>query len=47
VIRAVAPRLFSLVGYRTRAHDVARETAPPIAAAMREDGVTLALVVPV
>lgn len=44
---ALAPRTFSLVGYRTRAHEVAQETATTIAAAMAGDGVTLALVVPV
>jgi hypothetical protein len=44
---ALAPRVFSLVGYRTRAHDVAMVTAPAIAQAMVADGVTLALVVPV
>ncbi len=43
----LAPRVWSLVGYRTRAHDVAQETATAIAAAMAEDGVSLALVVPV
>lgn len=47
VLGGLAPRLQSIVGYRTRAHDVAAETAPAIAAAMAEDGVTLALVVPV
>jgi hypothetical protein len=44
---ALAPRIFSLVGYRTRADEVAQETATAIAAAMAEDGVTLGLVVPV
>lgn len=44
---ALASRVFSLVGYRTRAHDVAMVTAPAIAEAMAADGVTLALVVPV
>jgi D-proline reductase (dithiol) PrdB len=43
----VAPRLFSVVGYRTRAHDVAEQTATAIAAAMAEDGVTFGLIVPV
>lgn len=43
----LAPRVFSIVGYRTRAHDVAQETATRIAAGMAEDGVSLALVVPV
>ncbi|OGB92720.1 MAG: hypothetical protein A2Z31_01100 [candidate division NC10 bacterium RBG_16_65_8] len=46
-IGAIAPRLFSVVGYRTRAHDVAESTATAIAAAMAEDGVTLGLIVPV
>lgn len=40
-------RVFSVVGYRTRAHDVAAETAPAIAAAMVADAVDFALVVPV
>jgi hypothetical protein len=44
---SLAPRAFSLVGYQTRAHDVATTMAPAIARAMVEDGVTLALVVPV
>lgn len=43
----LAPRAFSLVGYRTRADEVASVTAPAIARGMVEDGVTLALVVPV
>ncbi len=43
----LAPRLFSLVGYQTRADRVGEQTAPAIAAAMAEDGVTLALVAPV
>ena len=43
----IAPRIFSLIGYRTRADEVAAETAPRIAAAMEEDGVTLGLVIPV
>jgi D-proline reductase (dithiol) PrdB len=46
-LAALAPRVFSLVGYRTRADEVAQETAAAIAAAMAEDGVTLGLVVPV
>jgi hypothetical protein len=46
-IGAIAPRIFSVVGYRTRAHDVAQSTATAIAAAMAEDGVTLGLIVPV
>lgn len=47
LVGSLAPRVQSLVGYRTRAHDVARETAPAIARAMREDGVDVALLVPV
>lgn len=47
IVGSLAPRAWSVVGYRTRAHDVAEETATAIAAAMAEDGVTLALVVPV
>ena len=47
IVGSLARRAWSVVGYRTRAHDVAEETAPSIAAAMTEDGVTLALVVPV
>ncbi len=43
----LAPRLFSILGYRIRADEVATETAPRIAAAMLEDGVTHALIVPV
>lgn len=43
----IAPRMFSLIGYRRRADQVATETAPRIAAAIEEDGVTLGLVIPV
>ncbi|MGH7264882.1 MAG: glycine/sarcosine/betaine reductase selenoprotein B family protein [Candidatus Rokuibacteriota bacterium] len=43
----LAPRIISVVGYRTRAHDVARDTAPAIARTLVEDGAALALVVPV
>jgi len=43
----LASRLFSVLGYRIRADEVAGETAPQIAAAMKEDGVTHALIVPV
>ena len=46
-IASLAPRFFSLVGYQTRADEVALEMAPKIAAAMAEDRVTLALIVPV
>lgn len=46
-IGAMASRFFSINGYRTRADDVALETAPKIAKAMVEDGVTHALIVPV
>jgi hypothetical protein len=46
-VGGLAPRVFSLVGYRTAAHQVAEETATAIAAAMAEDAVELALVVPV
>jgi hypothetical protein len=40
-------RVPSLVGYRTRAHDVATTTAPAVAAMLAADQVDLALVVPV
>lgn len=46
-IGAMASRFFSINGYRTRADDVALETAPKIAKAMVEDEVTHALIVPV
>jgi hypothetical protein len=46
-IAKLARRFFSILGYRICADEVALETAPRIAAAMREDGVTHALVVPV
>ena len=46
-IGEIGPRIFSLIGYRTRADQVALETATTIAAAMAEDRVTLALIVPV
>ena len=45
IIGSLARRAWSIVGYRTRAHEVAEETATAIAAAMAADGVTLALVV--
>jgi hypothetical protein len=43
----MAPRIFSLIGYRTRADEVATQTATKIAAALKDDGVTHALLVPV
>jgi hypothetical protein len=46
-IGSLAPRFFSFVGYQTRADEVALEMGPNIAAAMAEDKVTLALIVPV
>jgi D-proline reductase (dithiol) PrdB len=46
-IKQVAPRVFSILGYRTRADDVALDTAPAIASAMARDKVSLALIVPV
>lgn len=46
-VRSLAPRLFSLVGYRIRADEVALETATRIAATMVKDKVNLALIVPV
>ena len=46
-VGSLAPRFFSFVGYQTRADEVALEMAPNIAAAMVEDKVTLALIVPV
>src|SRR5262249_33545439 len=46
-VGGLAPRVPSLVGYQTRAHEVARETAPAIAALLAEDKVGLALIVPV
>ncbi len=46
-IGSLAARFFSLVGYQTRADQVALEMAPNIAAAMIEDKVTLALIIPV
>ena len=46
-IGSLAARFFSFVGYQTRADEVALEMAPNIAAAMAEDNVTLALIVPV
>ncbi len=46
-IGSLAPRVFSFVGYQTRADEVALEMAPNIAAAMVRDKVTMALIVPV
>jgi hypothetical protein len=46
-IGEIAPRFFSLIGYRTQADEVATQTATRIAAALRDDGVTHALIVPV
>jgi len=46
-IGSLALRFFSFVGYQTRADAVALEMAPNIAAAMVQDKVTLALIVPV
>ena len=47
IVGSLAPRIPTLVGYQTRAHEVARETAPAIAAVLAEDQVGLALVIPV
>jgi hypothetical protein len=46
-IGEIAPRFFSLNGYRARADEVAMQTATKIAAAMADDGATHALIVPV
>jgi hypothetical protein len=46
-IGELAPRFFSLNGYRSRADEVATQTAAKIAAAMADDGATHALIVPV
>lgn len=46
-IGELAPRFLSLIGYRTRADEVATQTATRIAAALKADGVTHALLVPV
>jgi hypothetical protein len=46
-IGEIAPRFFSLNGYRSRADEVAMQTATKIAAAMADDGATHALIVPV
>jgi hypothetical protein len=43
----VAPTHFSTMGYAPRAADVAAETAPAIAARMKEEAVDVALLVPV
>lgn len=47
LIGELAPRFFSLNGYRSRADEVATETATKIAAAMVDDGATHALIIPV
>jgi hypothetical protein len=46
-IGSLALRFFSLVGCQTQADEIALEMAPNIAAAMVQDKVTLALIVPV
>jgi hypothetical protein len=46
-IGELARRVFSINGYRTRADEVATETATAIAAAMAEDRVTHVLLIPV
>lgn len=43
----VAPTHWSLMGYCTRAADLAEQTAPRIASRLRADGVDAALVIPV
>ncbi len=45
-IKEIGSRMFCLIGSRSRADLVATETAPRIAGAMVEDGVTLAPVIP-
>jgi D-proline reductase (dithiol) PrdB len=47
VIGALAPTHHSLMGFTTRAADLAEGTAPAIAASMRHEGVDVALVIPV
>jgi hypothetical protein len=46
-IGGLAPRVFSISGYRTRADEVATDTATAIAAAMAEDRVTHVFLIPV
>lgn len=46
-IGSLAPTHYSTMGYVTRAADLAAETAPAIAAAMRAEAVDVALVIPV
>ena len=46
-VGGLVPRVFSINGYRTRADEVATETATAIAAAMAEDRVTHVLLIPV
>jgi D-proline reductase (dithiol) PrdB len=47
MIGGLAPSHYSLMGYAPRAADLAEETAPAIAAQMRDEGVDAALLVPV
>jgi D-proline reductase (dithiol) PrdB len=47
IVGAVAPVVWSLMGYCTRAADLAEETAPAIAQGLRDQDADLALVVPV
>ena len=46
-IGELAPRFFSIFGYRSHADEVAIHTATKIAAAMVDDGTTHALIIPV
>ncbi|MEX2148377.1 MAG: glycine/sarcosine/betaine reductase selenoprotein B family protein [Candidatus Rokuibacteriota bacterium] len=46
-IGSVAPTHYSIMGYAPRAADLAAQTAPAIARAMRAEGVDAALLVPV
>lgn len=47
VVGCLARTHYSIMGYVTRAADLAAETAPEIAARMKAEGVDLALVIPV
>jgi D-proline reductase (dithiol) PrdB len=47
LVGPVVPVVWSLMGYCTRAADLAEETAPAIARGLRDQGADLALVVPV
>ena len=47
VVGEVAATHYSMLGYNTRAADVAEHLAPAIAALMKAEGVDLALIVPV